>query len=118
MRNTNEKQFVYYADHQKYGELILVINKENNYREAFIYARDMVHERIKPRMNAALALELMLGPVGMIPLRYYNEAGFDFLTPFQLRMIALLCDHDENAINRYGEKVTQFILEEWAKHYP
>jgi len=116
---------MWYADDPKFGSIHLYVSPQNNYAWSFIYSPKIVADRLGKRMNQAYALELSLGPMGLISRRYYLEAGFSLRTPLKIRLIAIMDAYDntsdEDADNgvaaRHDAELTEFILSEWKKVY-
>ena len=104
--------FVWYADCPGYGELILAIEPDNLYRSGIIYCPRMIHERLRPEeRNGCSSLELMLGPLGLIDQRLYEEARVEVAIPFWLRLLALI---DNDALNQKSDsKLNDFITGCW-----
>lgn len=115
--------FIWYARDERDGELVLAIPSMEAYRLAYIYSPRIIFERIKPHMNPALAFELNLGPCGLIPREYYEEAGITVTTPVSIRLVAMKDRHrelfglDENYVGEHDEELSEFILSSWNKFY-
>lgn len=115
-RNKDSREFTWYATHPEDGDLILVIPPVNNFKHCYIYAPRIIAERLRGKMNPALALELNLGPCGLIPRAYYEEAGFMARTPFKIRLLALVDSSTpltDETLQEHDGELTHFILAEW-----
>ncbi len=106
-----KKSFVWYATHPKDGELIMAIEPMENYKYGFLYAPRIIFDRLRGKVNALISLELNTGPLGFVPRRFYNEAGFTVVIPFRLRMLALF---DNQSLNeKHDGEIVQFMLKAW-----
>lgn len=118
---TEKTTFTWYATHPQHGELVLAIPSINSYRNAYIYCPRIIRERLRPKINLLLSLELSLGPVGFIPRCYYEEAGIMVRTPMSIRLLAVTDEHrdmlglpDEH-VGHHDDLLSNFILDEWKK---
>lgn len=104
---------VWYAEHEKYGELILAVRARKNEDRAFIYAPKIIAERLRHCWKKEYATELSLGPLGLIPAHLYQEAGImTTITPSMLKLLKL---PDKKLTEEVDQTVERWMLMEWNK---
>lgn len=110
---TKLETFVWYATDPQDGELILALEPGNNYKHGHIYCIRMVCERL-PRWDIVRRFEAQLGPCGLVPKEYWQEAGIAVLASMNVRIIALMCNGDgPDLTKRMDQQVVAWILERW-----
>lgn len=124
MKINEEPPFTWYAEHERDGDLTMLVKPERSYKFGFIYSPKMIIERLKSRgrrLTDYEILELNMGPLGFIDRRLYNEAGFTFLTPFRIRMTIItyvhIPDHTEaqsiEFLEKHDQELTETMLRVW-----
>jgi hypothetical protein len=111
-------EFVWYVDHPVVGQIILAIQPGTVYKHGYIYAPRIIAERLPAEYrNAASSLELSLGPLGLIPRRYYQEAGFEVVLPMRIRFIAMMeaqREDDAEMLPTWCQELDAYMLGQWA----
>ena len=112
---SKKTQFIWYAQHPKAGDLTLVIEPENHFKFGFLYSPAIVADRLRGYVNPMVAMELGTGPCGIIPRRFYDEAGFMVQVPFRVRMIAIMDQTDKGAAERHEQELSAYMTRAWEE---
>lgn len=103
--------YVWYAEHPRFGDLVLLVEPTVKRPIGLIYCARMVRERLKHTLNDAITLEIQLGPVGLVPKHYYEEAGIQVNVPLRIRKLLQLIELDPVA--ELDRELEAWILTQW-----
>ena len=104
---------VWYANHAKYGELILALRPVNHFERGIVYCVAMIEERLRHRMNQRIEAELQIGPCGLIHPAYYQEASICVRPPERVRKLVSL--DKEHLTPLVDEQICAWIISEWNR---
>jgi hypothetical protein len=111
-----QPDFIWFVRHRRYGELILIVQPSNNFARGWLYSTQIIAERLRPVWDKVYGLELCIGPLGFIPRKYYEEAGFAVELPKSLRILIAAChSHDELVDKRCDKEIKKWVIDQWNK---